>query len=1316
MRATSDRLGDRIAALMPRDAVPLRRRLERVRREPPGAGRDAAEAELEAAVAAAEGRLERRRTAVPAVSYPAELPITARRDDITAALDRHQVVIVAGETGSGKSTQLPKICLEAGRGVRGLIGHTQPRRIAARAVAERVAEEVGTEVGGSVGYAVRFTDRVGDRTLVKVMTDGILLAEIQRDRDLLAYDTIIVDEAHERSLNIDFILGYLKQLLPRRRDLKVIVTSATIDTERFAAHFAGKDGRPAPVVEVSGRTYPVEVRYRPLAVPPEDGVGDPVLRDQIEAIVDATLELCAEGPGDILVFLSGEREIRDTAEALEALDLPSTEILPLYARLSAAEQHRVFAPHRGRRIVLATNVAETSLTVPGIRAVIDPGTARISRYNRRTKVQRLPIEPVSQASANQRAGRCGRVGPGICIRLYDEDDYGQRPEFTDPEILRTSLAAVILQMAAIGLGDVARFPFIDPPDARSIADGVALLEELGAFEPAADARGRRLTPVGRRLARLPLDPRLGRMVLEAQRQGCLPEVMVIAAALSIIDPRERPTDQQAAAVTAHARFADPDSDFLSYLRLWLYLGEQAEQRSSNQFRKMCRAEFLNYLRVREWQDIYAQLRQASRDLGVKDLGEPGSAEDQESRDRIHRALLAGLLSHVGVKGSGARSDYLGARNARFAIVPDSALYKKQPRWIMAGELVETNRMWGRVVARIQPEWAEALGTHLVKRSYSEPHWDPARGTAMAIERVTLYGIPLVVNRRVSYERVDPAAARDLFIRCALVEGDWVAAHHPFVAENARLVEEVRDLEDRVRRRDILVDDEARYAFYDRRLPATVTGARAFDRWWKEQRRSEPRLLNFTRADLVNPAAGDVGTDAFPDTWHQAGHALRLSYVFDPASGADGVTVHVPIQLLEALDPAPFDWHIPGLRLELVTELIRSLPKAVRRNFVPAPDYARQALARMSPDDGPLLDVLSRRLAQLTGDAITPHDYELERLPTHLRLRFQVEDEAGRPLARSRDLDALREHLHDRVAAGIAEAGRSLERTGLRAWDFGSLPRVIDVDWAGFPVEGYPALVDEGESVGIAVFRTRDEQTRAMRAGLRRLVLLGVPSPAKAALRMLPNVTKLGLGASSYPSTAALLDDCVIAAADQLIADAGGSVWDEERFAALVRTVRARLVEVCAEIATIAGGILAVAGGVELRLERLTAPSLAPAADDMRRQLAGLVGAGFIRGAGPDRLGHMLRYLDALNHRLDKLSGPSGAARDAHLLAPIRRLQARYADLLADWPADRREEVGHIGWMIEELRVSTFAQHLGTAQAVSEPRISREIDRLLANRT
>ncbi|HTI21481.1 MAG TPA: ATP-dependent RNA helicase HrpA, partial [Kutzneria sp.] len=866
--------------LMLRDEHRLRRRLDGTRKIRDEAKRRAALAQIDDEVLAAQAKLAARVAAVPRIDYPEELPVSQRRQDILDVIRDNQVVIVAGETGSGKTTQLPKICLELGRGLRGVIGHTQPRRIAARTVAERVAEELRTELGKVVGYKVRFTDQVGDDTLVKLMTDGILLAEIQSDRLLSRYDTLIIDEAHERSLNIDFILGYVKQLLPRRPDLKVIITSATIDPERFSRHFGD-----APIVEVSGRTYPVETRYRPV-IDPEDPDADPD-RDQVQAILDAVDELQAEGPGDILVFLSGEREIRDTADALSKQDLRNTEILPLYARLSVGEQHRVFQRHTGRRVVLATNVAETSLTVPGIKYVIDPGNARISRYSHRLKVQRLPIEPISQASANQRKGRCGRVSEGICIRLYSEEDFESRPEFTDAEILRTNLASVILQMIAAGLGDIAAFPFIDPPDRRNINDGIGLLQELGALDKD------KLTPIGRRLSQLPVDPRLARMVVAAEENGCVREVMVIAAALSIQDPRERPTEQQEQAQQQHARFRDNDSDFISFLNLWNYLREQQKELSSNQFRKMCRAEFLNYLRVREWQDIYAQLRQVVKAQGVSVNG-----GDIDTKG-IHLSLLTGLLSHLGMKDVVTKgvprkgpTEYLGARGAKFAIFPGSALSRQQPQWVMAAELVETSRLWARTVAKIEPEWAEKLGAHLVKRNYSEPHWEAKQGAVIAVEKVTLYGLPIVAARRINYGRIDPEVSRELFIRHALVDGEWRTSHQ-FFHHNRQLLDDVEKLEDRVRRRNIKVDDETLFDFYDKRVGAEVVSVRHFDTWWKKTRREQPDLLTFDPDMLINDSADGVTVADYPDHWTQGGVQLPLTYRFEPGRRDDGVTVRVP---------------------------------------------------------------------------------------------------------------------------------------------------------------------------------------------------------------------------------------------------------------------------------------------------------------------------------------------------------------------------------------------------------------------------------------
>ncbi|HKY76498.1 MAG TPA: ATP-dependent RNA helicase HrpA, partial [Acidimicrobiia bacterium] len=1088
-----------------------------------------------------------------------------------------------------------------------------------------------------------------------------------------------------------FLLGYLARILPKRPDLKVIITSATIDPERFSRHFGD-----APIVEVSGRTYPVEVRYRPLLE--EDSEDSD--RDQITAICDAVDELQAEGPGDILVFLSGEREIRDTAEALAKRD--DAEILPLYARLSAAEQHRVFEPHPGRRIVLATNVAETSLTVPGILSVVDPGTARISRYSHRTKVQRLPIEPVSQASSNQRAGRCGRVAPGVCIRLYSETDFRSRPEFTEPEIVRTNLASVILQMAALGLGDVARFPFVDAPDARSIKDGVALLEELGALDPNATNPKKRLTPLGRRLAQLPLDPRLGRMVLEAEPRGCLDEVMIIAAALSIQDPRERPLDKQAAAAEAHARFADKESDFLSYLKLWDHLAERQDALSSNQFRKLCRAEFLNFLRIREWQDIHGQLRQAMS-------GKPPSPIEDETRRRkaIHQSLLAGLLSHVGMK-SGPRDEYQGARGARFAIAPGSVLFKSSVGWVMAAELVETTRLWARVVGRIEPEWAERLGAHLVKRSYSEPHWDAKRGEAMGYERVTLYGLPVVTARRVSYSRVDAAASRDLFIRLALVEGDWHTPY-PFWEENRRLVDEVRRLATKVRRTDVLVEDEVLIDFYDKRIGREVTSSRSFDAWWKKERLTRPDLLRFTRELLINPSSGALDVDAYPDVWRYRNLDLRLSYEFNPGADSDGVTVHIPLPVLDQLDPEPFHWQVPGLRHDTVAALIRSLPKEVRRSFVPVPDYARDALRRITPAGGPLLETLARELGRLTGDPVPPGSWDWERVPPHLRMRFLVEDEAGRALAAGRDLGALQEELAERAEAGLAVAASTFERDGLRTWGgIGTLPREVDVTWAGFRRRAYPALVDQGDSVAVRVFPTPEEQAREMWAGTRRLLLLSLPNPTRAAERRLSNDTQLALARSPYPKVADLFDDCVLCAVDQLLGDLGGPVWSETAFTALRTGVSHALTESVVYVVTVVAGVLAIANGIDLRLSKLRAPSLAPSITDIERQLARLVSPGFVAAAGVRRLPDLMRYLEGIELRLDKL--PTGADRDFDNLRRVQRLERRYGELLGALGPNADEEAEAIGWMIEELRISYFAQGLGTSQPVSEKRILREIDR------
>jgi ATP-dependent helicase HrpA len=1284
-------LRKRLDGLTIRDAARLGRRLKNLRGKPDKLQQIAEQ------FTAAEALVATRLAAVPAISYP-DLPVSDRRAEIAKAISEHQVVVVAGETGSGKTTQLPKICLELGRGIRGTIGHTQPRRLAARTVAQRIADELGSPLGDAVGYTVRFTDQASDRTLVKLMTDGILLAEIQRDRRLLRYDTLILDEAHERSLNIDFLLGYLRELLPRRPDLKVIVTSATIEPARFAAHFGG-----APIVEVSGRTYPVEIRYRPLevVVAADSGDDDPddpdhdlirtEMRDQTEAIVDAIGELEHEPPGDVLVFLSGEREIRDTAEALK--DLKHTEVLSLYARLPTAEQQKVFAPHTGRRVVLATNVAETSLTVPGIRYVVDPGTARISRYSRRTKVQRLPIEPISQASAAQRAGRSGRTAPGVCIRLYSEEDFAARPRFTDPEILRTNLAAVILQMSALGLGDIEKFPFLDPPEARSVRDGVLLLQELGAF----DAHGA-ITDLGRRLARLPLDPRLGRMILQADAEGCVREVLVIAAALAIPDPRERPADREEAARQKHARFADEHSDFISYLNLWRYLREQRNERSGNAFRRMCREEFLHYLRIREWQDLTGQLRNIARDIGIRESDEDATPAS------IHAALTAGLLSHIGMRGGDGR-DYTGARNAKFVLAPGSVLTKRPPRWVVVAELVETSRLYGRIAARIEPEAVERIAGHLVQRTYSEPHWDTERGAVMAFERVTLYGLPLVPRRRINYAQIEPELARELFIRHALVEGDWQTRHH-FFRDNARLREELEEIEERARRRDLIVGDDEIYAFYDTRIPADVVSARHFDAWWRKERHRKPDLLTFTRDDLLRT---EEATGVGPDTWRTGDLSLPVTYRFEPGAEDDGITVHVPVEVLARLGGDDFAWHVPALREELVTALIRSLPKDLRRNFVPAPDTARAVLEILDPGTEPLLQSLQRALRRRTGLLVPIDAFDLAKLPSHLRVTFAVESADGTEVARGKDLETLQERLAAPARQAVAEVvADGLERKGLRGWpdDLDELPQAVERVSAGHTVRGFPAFVDAGAAVDVRVFATTAEQGAAMGTGIRRLLRLSVPSPVKTIERQLSPRTRLVLGANPDGSLAALLDDCADAAVAVL---APAPVWTRSEFTALRQRVADALPSTALDIVGRIEKVLTAAHDVQVALPAQPPAAHADAIADIRAQLDRLLPQGFVTATGATHLADLTRYLTAVGRRLDRL--PQGANADRERMARVHAVQDAYDELRQALSPARAaaDDVRDIGRQIEELRVSLWAQQLGTARPVSEQRIYRAIN-------
>ncbi len=1235
---------------------------------------------------------------MPLIEYPDALPVSRRRDDIAKAISEHQVVIVAGETGSGKTTQIPKICLELGRGVRGLIGHTQPRRLAARTVAERIAEELHGELGETVGYTVRFTDQVSDGTMVKLMTDGILLAEIQRDKMLRRYDTLIIDEAHERSLNIDFIIGYLRQLLPRRPDLKVIITSATIDPERFARHFA-RDGVPAPIVEVSGRTFPVEMRYRPLTVEVGEQTFD---RDPVDAVCEAVEELSGEGDGDILVFLSGEREIRDTADALRDRRLRGTEIVPLYARLSAAEQHKVFTPHTGRRVVLSTNVAETSLTVPGIRYVVDPGTARISRYSVRTKVQRLPIEPISQASARQRSGRCGRVADGICIRLYSEEDFEARPAFTEPEILRTNLASVILQMTALGLGDIAAFPFVAPPDPRAVRDGIGLLEELGAIEHNTKSELPVLTPVGRELAQIPVDPRMARMLVEAHRNGCLSEMLVIVSALSIQDVRERPAEFAQAADEKHARFNVENSDFLAYLQLWKYLREQRNELSSNQFRKMCRSEFLHWLRIREWQDLHGQLRQITRGLGWETNGATVAT------GAIHQSVLAGLLSHIGLR-EGDKRDFLGARGSRFAIFPGSGLFKNPPRWVMAAELVETSRLWARMSARIEPEWAEKLAPHLVKRTYSEPHWSSKRGSAAAWERVTLYGIPLVARRAVNYSTIDPEMSRELFIRHALVQGEW-QTQHKFFHANRALLEDVEELEHRARRRDILVDDDTLYDFYDQRVGPEAVSARHFDSWWKVARRATPDLLTFTQSTVVNAESAAVLGGEYPDAWRQGGMQFPLTYQFEPGNEEDGVTAHIPIALLSSLRPVGFDWLVPGMRVELVTALIKTLPKTLRRQVVPAPDFAAAALAAVTPRSEPLVTAIARELSRLGGCRIDPQNFDSTALPDHLRMTFVVVDEKGAVLGRGKDLTSLRKSLAPRVQVEVARAASNSERPPALTWTpttLGSLESTVTRELGGQRVTGYPALVPEGDGVAVRVLSTPAAQRAAMRAGTRQLLLAAVPTQPKTVTSGLSNAQRLALGQNPDGSLDALIDDCRNAVANQLISARGAAVRTPQEFDTLVTAARAEMARSVAVLLRLVSPILEA----DHRLAVVLESTGGEAADDVGEQRQSLLFPGFVADLGAARLRELPRYLAAATARLEAL--PGSAPRDQKGMNVLDRVYAGYERLLSALPEERHysAEVDAIHWMIEELRVSLFAQSLGTPIAVSEKRVLNSIEKV-----
>lgn len=1365
----------------------------------------------------------------PVIVYPPELPVSAARDEIARAIRDHQVVIVAGATGSGKTTQLPKICLELGRTS---IAHTQPRRIAARTIAERIAEEMQVPLGSTVGYKVRFTDKVSADTRVALVTDGILLNEIHRDRLLRRYDTIIVDEAHERSLNIDFLLGYLRRLLPQRPDLKVIVTSATIDPESFARHFAapptalGGEPVPAPVIEVSGRTYPVEIRYRPPGgdgdagetpeIPDAVAADAPSSRgpatratrkvrssavesdevDEVGAVVAALRELDREAAGDVLVFFPGEAEIRDAADAIRGAyqkDAAPTEVLPLYGRLSAAEQHRVFERSTvagvRRRVILATNVAETSLTVPGIRYVIDTGTARISRYSNRSKIQRLPIEAVSQASAQQRSGRAGRTSAGIAIRLYSEDDFLRRPEYTEPEILRTSLASVILQMLSLGFGDIQAFPFLTPPDSRGVKAALDLLVELGAVKLPArgDDRGPRLTGIGREIARLPIDPRFARMLLEARGSGVLTEVLAIVAGMSIQDVRERPEERREEADRFHARFIDPTSDFLSLLNLWDYLQEKQAELGSSAFRRLCRSEHLNYVRVREWVDVHRQLRSV---LGSERGGVPtkndvpnsaapsrsgqhrsghappergrGTRADAEPQghaqgDAIHRAVLSGLLSHIGIldprtvaqakdrKAPGdarpTKGEYIGARGARFAIFPGSGLKKKRPSAVMAAELVETSRLFARTVAAVDPAWAEDLAPDLVKRSLSEPHWSKDAGAASAYEKVTLFGVELVGRRRVQLARFDRPLAREMFVRHALVEGEWdpsvldkrLTAFLRRNQEQRRLLEKI---EERERRRDILVGDEAVFAFYDARIPADVTDVRSFETWWKDAANRTPHLLDLRESDLTGDRA--QGDDrAFPARWRQGDQTLNLAYRFEPGADDDGVTVVVPLPLLAQLRPDGFDWQVPGMRDELVTALLRALPKTIRRNVVPAADWAEKFSAELA-EKGPehanglpkstLVDALAALVQRVANQRVGAADFELERVPGHLLPSFRAVDARGRAVGSDRDLAALQRRLADRArssvesavtrerpapraAARVAEASPAFaSRTKLTTWDLDELTEVVDTPVAGGVVRGYPALVDDGDSVALRVEATPEDAARHTRAGIRRLLLLAVPSPATYVLDHLTANEKLALAASPYQNAKALIEDARVALADDvLLREApSGVVRTKAEFERVRDAFSVASVDRTFQTVSVAAKILLAQREVERAIKDASSITLLGALNDVRGQLQGLIFSGFLSSTGLARLQHLPRYLAGALDRLKTL--PDNPGRDRQRMTEYERASAGFVEAggTVPLPATAPANLVQTRWLLEEYRVSLFAQRLGTAEPVSIQRIAKAL--------
>ncbi|RPI45821.1 MAG: ATP-dependent RNA helicase HrpA [Betaproteobacteria bacterium] len=1240
---------------------------------------------LRASIAQSQARRAQRLAKLPRPQYPSELPVVVRREEIARAIREHQVTIVCGETGSGKTTQLPKICLELNRGVGGLVGHTQPRRIAARTVAARISQELGTPLGTAVGYKVRFQDKTDTNAYIKLMTDGILLAESQGDRLLSAYDTLIIDEAHERSLNIDFLLGYLRQLLPKRPDLKLIITSATIDAERFSDHFGG-----APVIEVSGRLYPVEMRYRPWqAREKEDEEGD-----LVTAILDAVDEAVRCGPGHVLVFLPGEREIRDTAEALRKHHPPGAEILPLYARLSAAEQERVFESTNARRIVLSTNVAETSLTVPGVRYVIDSGLARVNRYSYRNKVEQLLIEKVSQASANQRAGRCGRVMSGICFRLYEEADFLARPRFTDPEVLRSSLAGVILRMKALELGDVERFPFIDPPQPRMVSDGYQLLAELGAVDEA-----RKLTHIGRDLARLPIDPRIGRMVLEGGRQNCLTEILIIAAALSIQDPRERPIEKAQAADERHAPFRDERSDFVGMLKLWSFYDDLLKHKKSN--RKLAqdlREHFLSPLRMREWREVHGQLHALLAETGA------GFNESEATYERIHRALLSGLLGNIGAKRDDG--DYDGARGIRFGVHPGSALRKRQPKWVVAAELVETTRLFARVAAQIEPTWIEQAAPHLVKRSWLEPRWDKERAQVVAWEQVSLYGLVLVARRRVPYGPIDPAHARDIFLRAGLVEGGY-ASPGAFARHNERLRGELIELENKSRRRDVLVDEHAMYRFFDARIPADIHSGSRFEAWRKQAEKDRPQLLFMTREDLMRHGVDEVSVARFPDAVAFDGGSVKLRYRFEPGHPLDGVTALVPLHLLNRLKPQIFEWLVPGMLRDKVNVLVRALPKHLRRACVPLPDTVTACLERMEQlaESLPLTEALSRALHAARGISAPPDTWEAAALPAHLRMNFSVIDEHGTEVATGRDLASLQQ-AHGTTAQAQFAPQSQWERAGIRAWESLELPEAVEFVRGKERLQAYPALLDEQDSVRLTLLDTADSAAQETRRGVSRLVRLALKEQVRALERSLTPSKQLALGYLPYGSADDLRESLVQASIDRAVWADEKPVRDANAFTARLQQVRARLQIVAQEYLRLAEQILSAAQAVRKELDGAKARAFKHAAADLARQLQALVFPGFIAQMPYAHLQHYPRYIAAMRRRLEKL--PLSPERDEQHTRELGRWWQQLQQRVERNRKAGRVEPGleEFRWMLEEQRVSLFAQELRTPYPVSYKRLER----------